>query len=374
MQLGDIETPALLLDRERLTANAQRMQTQADALGVKLRPHVKTLKSIEAAKIYAPDNSRITVSTLREAEVFAGAGYTDIFYAVGITPNKLTRAADLVKAGADLTLLLDTAEAAQVVSDASQKLGVQLSAMIEIDTDGHRAGVKADDAALVEIATALTQHGRLRGVAAHAGGSYGCTSTDEIIAHAEQERACTVKAAEKLRAAGFEVPEVSVGSTPTALMAKDLTGVTELRAGVYASFDLVMAGLGMCEVEDIATSVLCSVIGHQHEKGWILVDAGWMAMSRDMGTSAQAVDQRYGLVCSADGKVLVDYVLHSVNQEHGIIARRDGGPADTKSFPYGTQLRILPVHACATGAQHEAYHVVGADGKIDATWPRINAW
>ena len=370
----DRETPALLIDKPRLEANAQRMRARAETLGVILRPHVKTLKSIEAAKVYAPPGSRITVSTLKEAEVFAAGGYTDIFYAVGITPNKLARAAALTASGTDLTLMVDTVEAAHAVSTASSEHGVPLSAMIEIDTDGHRAGVDAESPQLLAIAEALTQHGRLRGVAAHAGSSYDCRSLDEITEKAETERRLTVTAADRLRTAGHEVPDISVGSTPTALMARDLTGVTELRAGVYAAFDLVMAGLGVCTADDIALSVLCSVIGHQKEKGWVLVDAGWMAISRDRGTAGQALDQHYGLVCTADGSILSDYVLHGVNQEHGIITKRDGGPVDVSRFPYGSQLRVLPNHACATAAQHDHYHVLDVDGAPEAIWQRVNCW
>lgn len=372
--LTQFETPALLLDKPKLEANAARMKARAEELGVTLRPHVKTLKSVEAAKIYAPKGARITVSTLREAEVFAEAGYTDIFYTVGITPNKLERAAALVKSGVDLTLLLDTVEAAQAVSDASKKFSVPLSAMIEIDVDDHRAGIACDSDALIPIAQALTVNGRLRGVATHAGGSYNCESLDAIADLAEQERRLTVKAAERLRGAGFEVPDVSVGSTPTALNARTLDGVTELRAGVYATFDLVMAGLGVCAIDDIAMSVLCSVIGHQLDKGWVLVDAGWMAMSRDLGTASQKIDQRYGAVCDANGKLMPDYVLSAVNQEHGIITRRDNGPVDDSLLAYGAQLRILPNHACATAAQFDKYIVLGERGEQTAVWPRVNAW
>ena len=374
MHIKQLETPALLISKPNLEANAARMMAHADELGVILRPHVKTLKSVEAAKIYAPLGSRITVSTLREAEAFAAVGYKDIFYAVGITPNKLERATRLAKTGVDLTLLVDTVEAAQAISDASSQFDFPLTAMIEIDVDGQRAGVAWDSDALIPIAQALTVNGRLRGVATHAGGSYNCTSLEAMADIAEQERTLTVKASKRLREAGFEAPEVSVGSTPTALMARDLTGVTELRAGVYATFDLVMAGLGICAIEDIAMSVLTSVIGHQTDKGWVLVDAGWMAMSRDLGTSRQAGDQNYGLVCDANGKAMPDYVLSSVNQEHGIITRRDGASIDKSTFPYGAQLRILPNHACATAAQFDRYTVLDADNNQCATWSRVNAW
>jgi D-serine deaminase-like pyridoxal phosphate-dependent protein len=147
-----------------------------------------------------------------------------------------------------------------------------------------------------------------------------------------------------------------------------------VRAGVYAFFDLVMAGIGVCSVDEIALSVLTEVIGHQREKGWILVDAGWMAMSRDRGTAAQAVDQGYGLVCDPLGHLFPDLVMIGANQEHGILALRPGSGASLPDLPVGAHLRILPNHACATAAQFEAYHVLDAGGAVADIWPRFNGW
>src|SRR5205085_6023080 len=145
-------------------------------------------------------------------------------------------------------------------------------------------------------------------------------SEDRLREMAEQERSRTLRAAERLRASGLPCPAVSVGSTPTALSAASLAGVTEVRAGVYVFFDLVMLNVGVCAVDDLALSVLTTVIGHQPEKGWAIVDAGWMAMSRDRGTAAQAVDYGYGQVCTIDGEPLQGYVMTAENPEHGIVA------------------------------------------------------
>ena len=178
----------------------------------------------------------------------------------------------------------------------------------------------------------------------------------------------------RLRAAGLPCPIVSVGSTPTATYSDDLTGVTEVRAGVYMFFDLVMAGLGVCGIDDIAVSVLATVIGHQPDKGWIITDAGWMAMSRDRGTASQKIDQGYGVVCDVAGSPVEDLLVVSTNQEHGIIGHRGGGAIDAATYPVGTLLRILPNHACATAAQHDRYHVVDGDTQIAAIWPRFSGW
>ena len=131
-----------------------------------------------------------------------------------------------------------------------------------------------------------------------------------------------------LRARGHACPVVSVGSTPTATFAESFDGVTEVRTGVYMFQDLVMAGLGVCAIDDIAISVLASVIGHQRDKNWIITDAGWMAMSRDRGTQKQKIDQGYGVVCDAAGMPIDDLIVVDANQEHGIVARRDGGAID----------------------------------------------
>ena len=138
--------------------------------------------------------------------------------------------------------------------------------------------------------------------------------------------------------------------------------------------DLVMAGLGVMDVEDIAVDVLATVIGHRRDKGWILVDAGWMAMSRDRGTAAHAVNQGYGVVCAEDRTAYADLIMVEANQEHGILALRPGSTATLPALPVGTQVRILPIHACATAAQHDRYQVIGEDGCIEAVWPRFSGW
>jgi D-serine deaminase-like pyridoxal phosphate-dependent protein len=189
---------------------------------------------------------------------------------------------------------------------------------------------------------------------------------------AETERSGAVRAAQRLREAGFEAPVVSVGSTPTAHFAERLDGVTEVRAGVFVFFDLVMAGIGVCKPEDIALSVLATVNGHRPDKGWALIDAGWMALSRDRGTAKQPLDQGYGAVCDVDGRILRDLIVVSAHQEHGIVAHRNGGTLPR--LPVGTRLRILPNHACATGAQHEGYHVVAGAGAVEGFWPRFSGW
>lgn len=375
MQLTDIPTPALVLDELRMQRNIDRMQTRLTHLGVAFRPHLKTAKSMAVARrMLGPDVGPATVSTLREAEAFFLAGVRDILYAVGIAPRKLERVAALRASGCRLTVILDHVDTARAVSAFCATRGVSIPVLLEIDTDGHRSGLAPESAALLDVAAALTDGAELRGVMTHAGSSYACRSASELVACAERERAGTVRAAERLRDAGHAVPVVSVGSTPTASLAERLEGVTEVRAGVYVFQDLVMAGLGVCAIDDIAISVLATVIGHRADTGWLITDAGWMALSRDRGTASQASDQGYGVVCDVEGRVIDGLQMSGANQEHGIISRADGEPMAWAQHPVGSQLRILPNHACATAAQHGEYVVVRGSQDVTARWERFNGW
>jgi D-serine deaminase-like pyridoxal phosphate-dependent protein len=384
--IAQLETPALLLDEPRLHANLRRMQTRMDQLSVRLRPHVKTAKCLEVAR--ATDGGQpgpITVSTLREADQFAAAGYTDITYAIGLAPNKFDHVARLLAQGVALKVILDSVDAARALRAAAAAWPVPsraaLQVLIEIDTDGQRAGLRPDAPALLDVATALAGPGEaaglnLLGVLTHCGASYHCHGDVALRAMAEQERSGAVHAAERLRAAGFAAPVVSVGSTPTALFAEQLAGVTEVRAGVFVFMDLMMAALGVCRYDEIAVSVLSSVIGHQPERGWTLIDAGWMALSRDRGLAGEFVDQGLGLVRDAAGQVLDDgdWIVSAANQEHGIVTHRSGDPARRLDLPVGTLLRILPNHVCATAAQHPHYEVLDAAGQVATRWPRFMGW
>ena len=370
--LESLDTPCLLLDADKMEANCRRMRARLEPHGVQLRPHVKTAKNVEVAQraLDAPAGP-ITVSTVREAEYFFDHGFRDMLYAVGMVPGKVARLASLVRRGARISTIVDSVEAARALTAAGARAGVRIPALVEIDSDGHRAGIAPGDRRLLEVCEALGD--ALQGVMTHAGDSYNCDSTDAIRAVAAREREAVVASAAAIRAAGRPCPVVSVGSTPTATFADSFEGVTEVRTGVYVFHDLVMAGLGVCRTEDVAISVLGTVIGHQREKNWVLTDAGWMALSRDRGTAKQKIDQGYGVVCDARGEPVDDLIVADANQEHGIIARRGGGAIDFGRFPIGSRVRILPNHACATAAQHAEYQVIER-GRLTRTWERFGGW
>ncbi|WHT00714.1 MAG: threo-3-hydroxy-D-aspartate ammonia-lyase [Pantoea stewartii] len=377
MMLNDpsLTTPYLLLDKVKFRRNIRRLYDHIDSLHCQIRPHLKTLRTVQSAPWLLRDRaSPATVSTLAEAEAFAAAGYRNILYAVGIAPDKLPRIAACLRQGAQVHLLLDSLTQAQAVSAYGQQHQVAFSVFIEIDCDGHRGGIKPDDSALTDIGAYLQQNGmHVEGVLTHAGESYHCRTQDEIAQAARAECQAAIKAAKRLRAAGVSCPVVSVGSTPTAHAVRDLDGVTEVRAGVFSTFDLFMTNLGVCTADDIALSVVTTVIGHNAEKGWLFVDAGWMAMSRDRGTASQKTDYGYGLVCDSEGRS-TGLLLSSTNQEHGIIAIPPDSGHQVTDFSLGTRLRILPNHACATAGMHTRYQVMDSQSGEHEVWHRVTGW
>jgi len=375
MTLAALETPCLLLDREILERNIGRMHARLRLAGVPLRPHLKTTKCVEIARrMIRGQPGGVTVSTLAEAERFAAVGFRDVLYAVAMAPNKLEHAANLRSAGTALTLLIDNVEMARLAGAVATRRQIGFSVLIEIDVDGHRSGVLPAADILVPIAQAIHSLPGLEllGIVTHAGSAYDCDSLEGIAEVAERERATMVEAARTLRAAGLPCAEVSVGSTPTALTAHSYAGVTEVRAGVFPFNDLMQARLGVCTLDDIAISVLCTVIGHHAPQRRLIVDAGWTALAQD---SQQHQGKRiYGRICDLRGRLIEDLALTMLNQEHGIVTRVSGHPIESAEFPVGTSLRILPVHACATASAHDRYNVLGAGANEMETWRRFGGW
>jgi D-serine deaminase-like pyridoxal phosphate-dependent protein len=373
MIFSELATPALLLDKEKLTANIARMQASADRLGVQLRPHLKTLKSAKAAKALMASGARgITVSTLKEASYFLEHGFKDITYAVGLVPSKLPEVASLIARGADLKIMTDNLEVAQVIASEANHSDTRYKLLIEVDCGDNRGGVQPESEELLHIAELIENSAaHFQGILTHAGHSYGVNNTSAIEKIAEQERDAVVRAATRVLAAGYAVDTVSVGSTPTGLYAKDLSGITELRAGVYTVFDMDQQSRGVCQTDEIALSVLSSVIGHNKAAGKILLDAGGLALSKDRSADKFRPELGYGQICNLGGTVIPDLYVTSVSQEHGHVCIRDAN--DYELFPVGSQLRILPIHACMTAAAYDYFNII-ENGVVSDTWGRVNGW
>jgi D-serine deaminase-like pyridoxal phosphate-dependent protein len=333
--------------------------------GVALRPHMKTAKSIDVARLAGV--TAITVSTLAEAEYFVGHGFSDILYAVAITPQKLEQVIKLNATGASVMVVTDD-------SDVAGHIGAQPApprVLIEIDCGEHRSGLAPDDPLLLEIAVRLGP--ALQGVMTHAGHSYAGRSAHDMVRIAEAERSGAVLAADRLRAAGFDCPIVSAGSSPTARAAASLTGITEMRPGVYMFGDLFQAEIGTHRRDDIAVSVLASVIGRKPGQHRLVIDAGAIALSKDRSTEATGNDLGFGLMVDVLGRHSFGRaIVRTANQEHGVVELDPALPAPL--LPVGSKVRILPNHVCLMAAAHDRYFVVDDGEEVAAVWPRINGW
>lgn len=355
MTLNEIPTPALLLDLDVLESNVRWMAERARDLGVRLRPHVKTHKCLEVGRLQLDAGAEgITVATLEEARAFAAGGFDDLTWAFPVVPGRLEEARAVeTELGARLRLLVDHPDAVARL----EAFGHPFHVWLKVDCGYGRAGVDPGGEALLELAAALEASPTLTfdGILTHSGQAYGARSPAEAAAAAEEERAVMVAAAGRLREAGIPVRSVSAGSTPATSRARDLTGVDEVRPGNYALFDRTQVHVGSCGIEDVAVTVLATVVSSRPDHS--VVDAGALALSKDAGPDDAPAAM--GLVfADYDRRELADARLVSLSQEHGIV---------DAPLPYGARVRILPNHSCLTVACHDRFHCVRGE-RVEATW------
>ncbi|HXG83157.1 MAG TPA: alanine racemase [Pyrinomonadaceae bacterium] len=373
MQMETIKTPSLILDAARMKRNAERMSIRAKQLNTALRPHVKTHKCVEIAKIQtAETDGAIMVSTLAEARLFANNNFVDITYGVPIEAGKFAEAIEISRRCERFSVLTDEAETVKNLNRAARSENEKINVFVKIDTGYHRCGVEPRAPEAVEIPRLIADLSNLNfaGILAHAGHSYHARIPEELLTIAQTERDSMKNLAENLRADGLDVPCVSIGSTPTISKIDHLAGVTEARCGNYIFFDAFQATLGSCAFEDCALTVLAAIIHRDAARQKIVVDAGAIALSKDRGAVEFDASCGYGRVYDLAGEDL-NLRVESLSQEHGAITVKD--PAIFNRLKVGSRVRILANHSCLTAAQHDFYHVLN-DGKIVDKWRIYGGW
>jgi D-serine deaminase-like pyridoxal phosphate-dependent protein len=374
MHIEELPTPCAVVELDRLERNCDRMSERMRSLGVRLRPHVKTHKCVEAARLQVRGHfGGVTVSTLAEARAFAAAGFADITYAVPIAPARIAEAAELARRLERLTLLVDHEAVVGELEACAAAQGMRLRVQLKVDCGYHRAGVDPEAAASVALAARLASAPYLdfAGVLTHAGHAYRARDGVEAAAVAVQERDVTVAFAARLRAAGIVVAEVSVGSTPTMCAATDLTGATEARPGNYALFDAFQAGIGSCTLEAVAFFVLATVIGSYPARGELLLDAGALALSKDEGPRHVDAECGYGvLVHPISRRPRRGLRLAALSQEHGEVR---GEAEAIAAQPIGTKVLVVPNHSCLAASLHERFAVVRGETVVDE-WRPVRGW
>jgi D-serine deaminase-like pyridoxal phosphate-dependent protein len=272
-------------------------------------------------------------------------------------------------------VLVDHPRAAAELARAAATRARTLDVFLKVDCGYHRAGVDPLAAESVELARVLASAPSLafRGVLTHAGHAYAARTLAELRAIARDERAVVVAFAERLRAAGVPVAEVSLGSTPTLSVAEDLTGVDEVRPGNYVFFDAFQAALGSASLDDAAFSVLASVIGCSPSRRELVLDCGALALSKDPG--ATHLDPRcgFGVLVDLAGRVRRELALVSLSQEHGTVRAADGAAVDWSELGPGAKLCVIANHSCLAAAQHERF-AVARGAEIVGEWRPARGW
>jgi D-serine deaminase-like pyridoxal phosphate-dependent protein len=374
MRIRDLPTPAAIVDLDVVETNAAAMSGRARTLGVALRPHVKTHKCVEAARIQLTGLPRaVTVSTLAEAEAFAAAGFDDITYAVPLAPHRSERVLDLGDKIERLAVVVDHPDTLAAAENAARRRGARMAVFLKVDCGYHRAGVDPNAEAAVDLAASVADSPNLefRGVLAHAGHAYAARDRDEIRGVARQERDVTAAFADRVRDRGIGVTVVSIGSTPTMAVADDLDGIDEIRPGNYLFFDGFQAAIGSCEVCDVALHIVASVVGSYPDRGAVVLDAGGTALSHDPGPRHVDPNCGYGAVLDLDGRAIGRGLrIASISQEHG---RIDTDPDTARALAPGSRVRIVPNHACMAAGLFDLYHVARGDRVVER-WSPIRGW
>jgi D-serine deaminase-like pyridoxal phosphate-dependent protein len=373
MNLETIKTPSLIVDIERVRRNAERITARAKALNVALRPHVKTHRCLEIARLQTENNfGGIMVSTLAEAHFFSQNGFSDITYGVPIERGKFAEAIALAKNIERFSILTADAETVEELNKAAKIENAKINVFLKVDVGYHRCGVEPTAKEAFEIPRKIADSSNLNfaGILTHAGHSYHANAPEKLLAVARAERDTMRDFAEELRAEGLKVPCVSVGSTPTMSAIDDLEGVTELRCGNYIFYDAFQATLGSCSFSDCALTVLAAVVHRDFQRKKIVVDAGAVALSKDRGAVEFDENCGYGRVYDSDGNDLNSRV-GSLSQEHGEIFVED--EKILNALKVGARVRVLTNHSCLTALQHSHYHIL-ENGKIVDRWEINRGW
>jgi D-serine deaminase-like pyridoxal phosphate-dependent protein len=368
VNLPDVATPSFIVDRTIVQRNCDAMREKARDSGVAFRPHVKTHKSVQIGRMqHGGTAGPITVSTLAEAEFFADDGFRDITYAVPIAPAKLERVADLASRIDRLSVLLDSETALRALEEFGASHDVTFDAFLKVDCGYHRAGVDPEnpDSARLAIAMARSEHVRFQGLLTHAGHSYNARNAEEIGRIAAEESACLSRFRALLAGEGLGDARRSIGSTPTAAIVERFSECDEVRPGNYVFFDAFQATLGSCTLADVACSVLTTVVGSYPERGTLIIDAGALALSKDMSPEHLDANFGFGLVRDVNLQPLPMHIA-ALSQEHGRITT-------DMHTPVGTRLRIVPNHSCLTAAMFETYQIVDR-GRVVDEWQPVRGW
>lgn len=349
----ELDTPALLFHLDVVEANIAEMAEVARSADVKLRPHTKTHKCPEIARMQLEvGGSGITVAKLGEAEVMVDAGLTDILLAYPIWGEEKLRRLRALMERASVRVSLDSVEVAEGIGRVGRDLARDVPVLVEVDTGLHRLG-RPPGGPTAELVTEIARVPGIEviGLLTHAGHSYNSRSAEELRETAEREGSALVETAELCAREGIEVREISVGSTPTARTVARVPGVTEIRPGTYVFNDVQQMRLGVATEATCAARVLATVVAHPTEERFVL-DAGTKCFTSDGGD---------GPPFSGRGVVVgrPELRLDFMNEEHTV-----GHRTGTDDVHIGDRVEVIPLHVCSSVNMFDVAYGV-RDGAVE---------
>ncbi|KAG2378308.1 hypothetical protein C9374_008451 [Naegleria lovaniensis] len=373
---SEIKTPFFLVDLQVLDRNCRTMIQKANECGISLRPHVKTHKTLEGAKhqTIGLKDPKLVVSTLAEAEYYS-AHYKDIHYAVpALTKAKMKQIESLTRRIPKFHIDVESESSLKIIEDYAKTHNIQFSVFVQVDCGQHRVGVDPSDEASLRLVQKIYEspNVKLAGIYTHAGQSYSCRGKEEIRRVVMQEAQIISDFAQKLHRMGIHPNTVAVGSTPTCAVGTreewSNTLVNEIHPGNYVFYDYMQTRIGSCDIKDCSAFVVASVIGHRPSMNQLTIDAGALALSKDIGCS--------NVSCASYGYIKEDETLQITNltQEIGIVTSEK--PINFEAFRIGTKLTIIPNHSCLSAALFDKYYVINnsKEAKLIDIWSNIRGW
>jgi D-serine deaminase-like pyridoxal phosphate-dependent protein len=358
--ISEIPTPAVLVESSKLTRNLSRMQSAANARGMRLRPHAKTHKSPRVAAMQIERGAvGICCAKLGEAEVFADEGIADIRLPYPLNPVNADRVFALAKRVL-LSFIVDDPAVADAWSGLAVARGVKLDLLVKVDVGFHRCGIDPHSPAAPGTVRAIAGMPgiRFRGLLSHAGHGYAATSEKGAEAVAAGEAQILRDLAS---ASGVPCPELSVGATPTARFSVKQEGITELRPGNYAYFDRTQVALGAASWEDCALTVLARVVSRP-ARDRVILDSGSKTLTND-GARGFINTPGYGVVlrdvASADPDTSL--LVERLSEEHATVRVLHG---ETR-LNTGDLARIVPNHSCVVSNLVDAVWLVDGDQVLE---------
>ena len=333
----EIDTPAVIVDSDKLQRNISAMAQFARKHGVKLRPHIKTHKMVEIAKVQLEAGAvGIATAKIGEAEVMADHGITDILVAYPIIGEEKLHRLKKLKERATVATVVDSVEQAEVLSRFAKEHCLSFDLLIEVDTGLKRCGVLPGEPVKELYQKLSTLPGlHVRGILTHAGHAYGASRYEEVRKIGLQEGTLMVETAQLLRKSNLPLDEISVGSTPTVRLSGSVDGVTEIRPGNYVFNDMTQVRLGVAKVEDCALRVVARIVG-QPASDRFIIDAGAKSLALDQGAHGTTGVKGYGYIVGHP-----ELTITRLSEEHGIV-QIEGNTL----LKIGSLVEIIPNHSC----------------------------